>query len=425
MGPNQEEFNSYARGNVNFSPVLGTGPQGLSGRENAASHALSESGFFVSNVSLARMSDFLSGRTKADQVAVGSGCVHTHGVSAGVPVDTVGFYSAAAFVAKATNLNKMVILIAPAIARANESINLNDPETVKQLQHIEAWHRNIADKMKSLCAEVGVSVEVVIDRDLEGTEDYQRAKSERDNRCATLPTQICPYSAWQDLIFRTLHTSRGAAIKVGWTPHDDNAIRELYPSILSTLPDNQTALSRRLAISEDARVQGACEVAFDTNTRAMWPQDPIQACYIPAALTLEGKTVAPYTAKPIRNSGYHGRILLAQDVIDTLQTSLKQAILKHPDVALSFIRQCKTIHSVFPTLGVGISTENESRVRTLLEDRERTREWIQKPTKEDQCQKLSSNARTERHARKRAELAQCASELIAPRLEKLIRTFGI
>ena len=185
---------------------------------------IENSGFFVPAVSVARMAEIISGHRTTRQVVVGSGCVHTHGVSAGVPVDTIAFYSAAALVAKASGLKALTVLIAPEIAKANGNIDLNDPATSQQLSRIESWHKHIANKFKDFCENREIRVNVVTDRDLMATACYASARIERSQACAGIDTDICPYSEWQDLIFRTLHKDHEAGIKVGWTPHSDASI---------------------------------------------------------------------------------------------------------------------------------------------------------------------------------------------------------
>jgi hypothetical protein len=394
-------------------------------RSSAVRHLLEITDYFIPRVSSARMSRVLSGEYQPEKVVVGSGCVHTDGVSAGVPIDAIGFYSAAALMAQATGLNKLIVLIAPAIAKANENINLNDEDTALQLAHIESWHTYIANTFKGHCSRVGIEVEIVKDRDLMEAEQYYVAQQERLRACFGAEEIVCPYSEWQDLIFRSLQTMHGAGIKVGWTPHNDASIAKAYPHIFGTDPTGSVTLAGRLAISKDKRVQGACEVAFDTNTRALWPDDPIQACYIPSALTLDGKTVAPYTAKPRPGSKWHGRILLAQSHAESLSNTLYECALKHPDVLRGFMRQCQTIHSAFPVLGVGVTAAEESQFLSLLEQRTLHVDQVKAASIEDQKAKLSERARRERSAGSNREFAEVAASIIAPKLETLIRTFGI
>jgi hypothetical protein len=157
----------------------------------------------------------------------------------------------------------------------------------------------------------------------------------------------------------------------------------------------------------------------------VWSNDPIQACYIPAALTLEGKTVAPYTAKPIGNTNRHGRILLSANYCEGLESKLHETALKYPEVLLGFVRQIATINQAFPSLAIAVPELENLELQYLFKKRALHKIMISSATEKDQKSGLSKLQRQVRFDDTNAEFAEKAAAAVSPRLAKLIMRFGL
>jgi hypothetical protein len=371
------------------------------------------------------MAGVWNGSNKPTKIAVGSGCVHTLGVSEGVPFETVGFYAAAKLAAEASGLRHISLVIAPDIARANDAINLDDSATRGKLDVIEGWHVFVAKKFQRLCAEDGVKVDIIIDRDLVGTPAYEEAKAEREARLAQVDFAhtICGYSALQDLIFQVLRRD-GAGIKVGWTPHTDATLSLRHPEFYQQ--DGVDQLNNaRLISTGDSKIAGSCEVAFDQNTRFCFPNDPIAAVYIPSAMTACGQFVAPYTARPQPKTQQHGRLLLCQEYVGRVASSVTETARKSPEVIDAYVRTISAIDMAFPRLMIGLTASDAAAFATLRTQRNDHKDAVRVATKEDQKAKLSEKARTNRFEASRDAYAAAAGELVGSRVRQIIGHFGV
>ena len=283
---------------------------------------------------------------KSARVAFGVGCVHTGGVSLGVPVDWLRMPIGATITQRTLGLEPraLVATVGLDIARNNPTLAMSGawPPNA-ELLGIAATHLLLYKRwnewLKTLTGSHAEAKKVMpriqydLDSHLLERECFRAATEAR----AKIQLGSVPYSSSQDALFdaylRKLleQDSNATMIKFGW------AIPANYEEVHQLV-----AVERRL-VQGDAgsgtpleSLPGGCESCFDLLSveaaKQIWGRARIGYAYLPApgGLDYRQPAVCPYTAKPIpssRDGGVHHARILFKDGPESVAVQM-EAVLK-------------------------------------------------------------------------------------------------
>lgn len=264
---------------------------------------ISESGFFRTELSVERLQPLLLQDKPPMASTFGVGCVWTHGISLGVPVDTLSMAFRQILINQRFGISNCVLAIGRGIAEQNEFIDLRNSEVSRKLRGIEDWHREIFERL----APHFPGLQVVSDIELRETALYRKVLVERQRAEEARPQEmrVHPYSFTQDVLFEAIRRDSDASVKGGWVTPQFSQERLLHGHV---------------------NAGGGCEGVFDSWSLEVFPG--MSYFYGSPAISFSTRqpTACPYTAKPVIVDGeisvddfgrpIHGRILLHQRTLE-------------------------------------------------------------------------------------------------------------